>query len=142
MKTANNRVYGIHYLLRAAILFGFSTYIVYLVKTDNLVYFIAPRMQDYVKWTSVGLYAVAVFQAYTGIRSLWGDRAACGCGHPPSGSGLRSFVVYGLFAVPLLFGFLLPNVAMSSALADKKGMNLTTAAASKKRPPHQHSRRP
>jgi uncharacterized repeat protein (TIGR03943 family) len=89
-------------------------------------------MQDYVKWSAVGLYVVAVFQVYNGIRSFWGDRAACDCEHPPSSSAFRSFVVYGLFAVPLLLGFLLPNVAMSSALADKKGMNLSAAASIKK----------
>jgi uncharacterized membrane protein YcgQ (UPF0703/DUF1980 family) len=130
--TNENRVYGIHCFIKAAILFGFFGYILYLVKTDSLAYYIAPRMQGYVKWSSLGLYIVGMFQVYIGINSFWGKREACDCEHLPSASLLRNFAVYGLFVAPLLLGFLLPNVAMSSALADKKGMNLTMTAANKK----------
>lgn len=119
-----------HYLLRAGILLAFAMFIVYLTKTDNLAYYIAPRMQSYVKYSSVALYAIAIYQVYLGIGALWGKKQAdCGCEHPPSRSRLRSTVAYSLFVFPLLLGFLLPHTAMSSALADKKGMNLSTGTA-------------
>jgi len=118
-----------HPFIRAAILFGFAMFIVYLARTDSLVYYIAPRMQAYVKYSSVILYVIAVYQVYAGINALWGKQADCGCEHPRAKSPLASGIAYGLFALPLLLGFMLPNTVMSSALADKKGMNLAPATA-------------
>jgi uncharacterized repeat protein (TIGR03943 family) len=125
------RGYSAHYFARAVILLGFAMFIVHLVKSDSLIYYIAPRMENYVKYSAVGLYLVAVHQVYVAIRTFLGDRKSCECDHPPSRSVFRSGVVYSLFLLPLLLGFLMPNVAMSSALADKKGMNLSTNAATK-----------
>jgi putative membrane protein len=54
----------LHYFLRAAILTGFALYIMFLVKTGNIVYYIAPRMVIYVKLAAIGFYIIAVYQAY------------------------------------------------------------------------------
>ncbi|WP_079912668.1 TIGR03943 family protein [Paenibacillus sp. 32352] len=129
------RLLSLHHLIKSAILFGFAMYIVYLVKTDNILYYIAPRMIDYVKWSALGLYAIAIYQVYLGISSLWRRNAAeCDCGHDhtPSSSFLKNTAIYGLFAVPLLFGFLLPDTSMGSSLAAKKGMNLSSSSSVKK----------
>jgi putative membrane protein len=123
-----NKSMSIHYFLRGAILFAFALFIVLLVKSDSLVYYIAPRMVIYVKLSAMGLYAISVYQIYLGIRALSGKAgAACDCQHPPSSSIIKNFVVYGLFIFPLLLGFLLPNTVMGSAFAAKKGMNLNSA---------------
>ncbi|WP_282940426.1 TIGR03943 family protein [Paenibacillus sp. RC67] len=128
------RILSLHHLIKSAILFGFAMYIVYLVKTDNILFYIAPRMIDYVKWSAFGLYAIAVYQVYLGIRSFWGTAAECDCDHDhtPSSSLLKNTVIYGLFVVPLLFGFLLPDTSMGSSLAAKKGMNLSSSSSVKK----------
>ncbi|SFK79512.1 TIGR03943 family protein [Paenibacillus sp. 1_12] len=125
---------SVHHFIKALILFGFAMYIAYLVKTDNILYYIAPRMVDYVKWSAVGFYAIAVYQIYQAIRSLWGSVAACDCDHDhtPSSSVLKNTMIYGLFCFPLLLGFLLPDTSMGSSLAAKKGMNLSSATAVKK----------
>ncbi|MFC5449467.1 TIGR03943 family putative permease subunit [Paenibacillus aestuarii] len=122
-----------HYFLRAMILLGFAMLIVYLVKTDSLIFYIAPHMQNYVKYSSVLLYAIAIYQVYLGINSIWGKKAelSCGCEHPPSTSRFKNTVAYSLFIFPLCLGFLLPSTAMSSSLAEKKGMNLSTSVAAK-----------
>ncbi|MCD1260371.1 TIGR03943 family protein [Paenibacillus athensensis] len=125
------RTFAWHPFIRAAILFGFAMFIVYLTRTDSLVYYIAPRMQIYVKYSSVVLYVIAVYQVYAGIHALWGKPVDCGCEQPRAKSPIASGVAYGLFALPLLLGFLLPNTVMSSSLADKKGMNLAPQTAAK-----------
>ncbi|MEW9697791.1 TIGR03943 family protein [Paenibacillus sp. SI8] len=127
---SDKRLMSFHYFFRTLILLGFSTYIVYLVKSDALQYYIAPRMMIYVKYSAVVLYVVACFQGYSALRSYWGQRAACDCEHPASRSFLRNTVAYGLLVLPLLFGFLLPNTALNSATAAAKGMNLSAAKAS------------
>lgn len=115
---------NLHYLLRTCILFGIAIYIVHLVKTDNILYYIAPRMIIYVKLAAIGLYAVAVYQGYLTFKSFWGKVDDCDCEHPPSKSKFKNTILYSLFLVPLLLGFLLPDNAMGSALVSKKGINL------------------
>ncbi len=81
---------SLHHLLKGAILLGFAVYIAYLAKTDRILYYIAPRMADYVKWSAVAFYAMAVYQIYSGIISLWGSREPdCDCEHLPSTSALK-----------------------------------------------------
>jgi putative membrane protein len=136
------RVLSFHHLLKALILFGFAIYIAQLVRTDKILLYIAPRMVDYVKWSAVGLYAIAVYQLYQTVRTLFGKPSAvCDCGHDhdhdhmPSRSLLKNSAVYGIFIFPLLLAFLLPDTSMGSSLAAKKGMNLSSSSSVKKDTP-------
>lgn len=122
------RIMSLHHMLKAVILFGFAMYIVQLVKTDNILYYIAPRMVDYVKWSAIGFYAIAVYQVYLGLRSFFGKVEECDCDHTPSRSIIKNTLIYGLFAAPLLLGALLPDASMGSNAAAKKGMNLNSAS--------------
>jgi putative membrane protein len=116
-----------HYFLRAGILIGFAMYIIYLVKTDNILYYIAPRMVVYVKLSAIGFYAIAIYQIYVAFSSLWGKQALCDCEHPPSRSLIRNTTAYSLFLLPLLLGFIMPDSAMGSSLAAKRGVTLNTS---------------
>ncbi|WP_159886304.1 TIGR03943 family putative permease subunit [Paenibacillus puerhi] len=134
----NPRVLSFHHAIKALILFGFAGYIAYLVQTDRILLYIAPRMIDYVKWSALGLYAVAAYQAYLAVKMLRAKHEPdCGCGHDhaPSRSVLKNTVVYGLFILPLLLGFMLPDSTLGSSLAAKKGMNLSSASSVKKEVP-------
>lgn len=131
----NPRVLSLHHLLKAIILLGFAVYIAYLVKTDLILLYIAPRMVDYVKWSAIAFYAVAAYQLYRGVRTFRGPAiASCDCDHDhlPSRSLLKNLIIYGLFAFPLLIGFLLPDTTLGSSLAAKKGMNLSSSSSVKK----------
>jgi putative membrane protein len=125
---------SLHHFIKAVILFGFAMYIVYLVKTDGILYYIAPRMVDYIKWSSVAFYAMAVYQVYVGVNTLWKKQAECDCDHDhtPSTSVAKNIFIYGLFVFPLLLGFLLPDSTMGTSLASKKGMNLSSSSTVKK----------
>lgn len=126
----------VHPTVKALLLFGFAAYIAYLVKTDRILYYISPRMVLYVKLSALGLYAVGAHQLYTALSAYWKRRASCDCGHDHNpGSPWKSAVVYGMFAFPLLLGFLMPDTTMGSSLAAKKGMNLNSAATIKTAPP-------
>jgi uncharacterized repeat protein (TIGR03943 family) len=116
-----------HYFLRAAILTGFAMYILYLVKSDNILYYIAPRMIIYIKLSAIGFYVIAVYQVFLAINSFFGKQVDCDCDHPPSRSWIRNTAAYSLFILPLLLGFMLPDSAMGSALAAKRGVNLNSS---------------
>ncbi|SDE02039.1 TIGR03943 family protein [Paenibacillus sp. UNCCL117] len=131
----NPRTISLHHAIKALILFGFAGYIAYLVQTGRIILYIAPRMTDYVKWSALGLYATAAYQAYLAVKTLrTRHEPDCGCGHDhtPSRSVFKHTVVYGLFILPLLLGFMLPDSTLGSSLAAKKGMNLSSASSVKK----------
>ncbi|MWC29524.1 TIGR03943 family putative permease subunit [Paenibacillus sp. MMS18-CY102] len=117
-----------HYLFRAALLGGYAFLIVFLNKTGELSLFVAPRTEQAVKLSALGLYAAAAYQAYSAFR-IWRDshQEDCGCdhGHGPSPSPLRNTLIYSLFLLPLLLGFLMPHEPLNSTLAAKKGMSFT-----------------
>ncbi|CAG7639078.1 hypothetical protein PAESOLCIP111_04007 [Paenibacillus solanacearum] len=131
----SSRTLTVHHALKSAILLGFAVYIAYLVKTDNILLYIAPRMIDYVKWSAIALYAIAAYQLYLTVRTFRGQtKPDCDCDHDhtPSRSVLKNTVIYGLFFLPLLLGVTVPDSSMGSSLAAKKGMNLSSAASVKK----------
>lgn len=128
----STRRLGVHYFVRTGILAFFAYYILRLVKHDQLIIYIGPRMQFYVKLAALGFYVLAVLQLVLAFRAWWGERqadASCECGScsPASMSMMSHGFFYGLFAVPLLLVLLLPDQALGSSLVDKKGISLTGA---------------
>jgi len=115
----------IHRLLRAFISAGFSAYIIYLVKSDALQFYIAPRMEIFVKLSAVVLALFAVVQLFSAFVFRSGRQADCGCDHPPSPSLVRNAIAYGLLLSPLVLGYFLPDIALGSELVDKKGIVLS-----------------
>lgn len=121
-----------HHLIRAAILTGFAMFIVYLDRTGEIILYIAPRMELYVKLSAIGLYAAAVYQVYAALQKRMGNQTpGCDCehDHAPSPSIIKNIIIYGLFVFPLLLGFLVPTGTLGSALASKKGVSLSGSAA-------------
>jgi len=125
-----HRKIGIHNLIRGFISLGFAVFIAYLVKSGDIHLFIAPRMLILVKISAIGLYLIGAYQLYTAYRHLHRKHVICDdCEHVPEGSLWKHLMIYGLFVLPLLLGVLLPNSTMGSALAAKKGMNLSASAS-------------
>lgn len=120
----------IHHLIRAAILTGFAMFIVYLDRTGEMMLYVAPRMELYVKLSALGLYAAAIYQVYAALQKRMGKQTpSCDCEHEPSPSIFKNMIIYGLFIFPLLLGFLVPTGTLGSALASKKGVSLSGSAA-------------
>jgi putative membrane protein len=119
-----------HYLIRACLLTGFSLYVVHLVKIEKLQYYIVPRMIPYVKYAAMALFLLAGYFVYSAIKHSYEQNSEedCDCGHEPPRSVFKSVLIYGLFAMPLLLGFALPDKIMGSDVATVKGMNLNVSA--------------
>ncbi|MGM0881982.1 MAG: TIGR03943 family putative permease subunit [Bacillota bacterium] len=132
-----------HHLIRAAILTGFAMFIVYLDRTGEIILYIAPRMELYVKLSAIGLYAAAVYQVYAALQKRIGNQTpGCDCehDHAPSPSIIKNIIIYGLFVFPLLLGFLVPTGTLGSALASKKGVSLSGSAAIERTAPQSPTR--
>ncbi|SFE14544.1 protein of unknown function [Paenibacillus catalpae] len=116
-----------HNWIRAGFLAAFAFLIIYLDRLGQLPLYIAPRMELYVKLSAIVLNAAAVHQAFLALshRPHAADCDECGHDsphkhhhhdhhdhdHDHSMSPLKSILVYGLFLLPLLLGFLLPAAA-------------------------------
>lgn len=126
-----HRKITLHHVIRAMILAGFSFYIVHLTRIDKLQYYIAPKMMLYVKLAAMGLYVLAGYYAYLAVKHTTKKHREheCDCGHAPPKSLMKNIIIYSLFIIPLLLGFMLPDRIMGSDMAAVKGMNLTAAAS-------------
>lgn len=120
---------SVHYLIRGILLGGVTFYVTHLVSVDHLQYYIAPRMIGYVKYAAMAMYLLAAYFIYAAIQQAFGEGEIeeCDCDHTPSKSVWRNVILYGLFAIPPLLGFLLPDSIMESDIAAVKGMNLDVA---------------
>lgn len=104
-----NLTRAIHYGCRSAILSGFATYILMLVRRGGLADKVEPGMTVIVKLSAMGLYALAICQLFLLVESVRADperrEEECGCNElPPSGIGV--WLKYGIFLLPLVFGML------------------------------------
>lgn len=116
---------SVHYWIRSIILLIFLCFILYLVKTGTLMYYIAPRMKIFIQLAALGLFILSVSQAYLAMQSNRKQNATCDCRCGPPKSLKLNIWIYSLFLFPLLLGFLLPDTIMASNVASIKGINLT-----------------
>lgn len=118
------RIIRLHYIIRSFILLGFALYIAYLAKSGTLHYYIAPRMEPLIRYSSIPLVIMAVCLV---LQTLFRKPSAlCDCERPLSVSRIKNALVYGLFMFPLAIGVLLPDQALGSSAAVHKGMSLSS----------------
>lgn len=116
-----------HYAARAVVLLAFAVYIADLARRDALIYYLTPSLASWVKLCSLPMALMALFLL---LQTAGARREAlCGCEHRLPATPLRSALLYGWFALPLLLGFLLPDRALGSAAAARKGIELSYAGA-------------
>ncbi|WP_019911886.1 TIGR03943 family putative permease subunit [Paenibacillus sp. HW567] len=119
----DSRSIRLHYGFRALLLLLFALYIGHLVEQDALHYYVAPKLARWIRLCPIPLTLMALS---LGIQAVFGKSSLlCDCEHRLPRSGLGSTVLYSLFLFPLLLGFLLPDRALGSAAAARKGIALT-----------------
>lgn len=120
---------AVHYSIRTVILLGISVYIAYLVETNSLQLYIGERIRPLVSASALLMYALAVIQGFLAYRTYKGSVVECDCcSTPPAKSWPRAGLLYGLIALPLLLGFLLPDTVLGGSFASKKGIILSAVA--------------
>ena len=120
--------YRFHLYIRGIILIGFTMLMLKLILTGNMTNFIAPRMLPFM------YFAIVVF-LLLGIMQIWrsGSKAeaelACDCGidHSTTRSPLKSLVVYAMFIIPVITGFLFPDIVLDSSIIEKRGFKSMAA---------------
>ncbi|MDG0056836.1 TIGR03943 family protein [Paenibacillus sp. P2(2022)] len=113
------------YGMRSLLMIGLAVYIITLHRTSALHYYLAPQMQKLLLLCPVPLIFIALAMAWHVIVGSRDGEDVCDCEHPLPQSWFKKTLVYGMLLIPLLFGSLLPNQALGSDMAAKKGMSFT-----------------
>ncbi|MDF9408864.1 MAG: hypothetical protein A4E52_01981 [Pelotomaculum sp. PtaB.Bin013] len=108
-------------VFKTLILLGFSAFLFWFVKSNNIVYYINPRFVRLTEAAAVLIFLMFLVQAGNSFR--WTSvvhSCLCHSGHSHNKLALLPFVV------TLMMAFLLPNNALDASMAFNKGMNLST----------------
>jgi putative membrane protein len=111
-----------HTFIRGIIFIGYALMIFKLFITFNLQNFVASKMHLYL-YFGLGVFIfLGALQVIRGT-SPYVEEHHCGCeGHELPKGAFRSILVYSLFVLPILAGFLFPNNLLDSSVAAKRGV--------------------
>lgn len=111
-----------HLYLRGIILIGFTMLMLKLVLTGNMTNFIAPKMLPFIYFAMVVFLLLGVMQIWrSGSKKEAELSCNCGVDHSSSQFPFRSFFIYFVFIIPIITGFLFPEVVLDSSVAAKRG---------------------
>jgi putative membrane protein len=118
---------GFHPLFRGIILFGFTMLFLRFIVTQSLLNYIAPKMIPFVYIATCIFFLLSIVQILRSTSKNQAEEVDCDCGidHRAKGSIWLKMVVYCLFLLPILTGFLLPHKILDSSVAAKRGVQLS-----------------
>ncbi|GED53084.1 MULTISPECIES: TIGR03943 family putative permease subunit [Brevibacillus] len=115
-----------HYWVRSFLLAGFTVLLAELIWSGSLSQYLAPRLHM-LSYVTLGVFCLltiaSIRQAVIGPTAYECD---CEDAHKLPRNRWISIVVYSLFALPLLMGFVMPDKILGSSLAEKRGVTLLT----------------
>lgn len=121
----DHQVSSFHAFLRGIILFGFTLLFLSLFINGTISYYIAPKMMPFMYFAFGVLLILSVLQI---IRSTSkNEEQDCGCeghDHIPN-KAWKTVLIYSIFIFPLVAGFVIPDRALDSSVADRRGVQLT-----------------
>ncbi|MBY0213778.1 MULTISPECIES: TIGR03943 family putative permease subunit [Priestia] len=111
--------------IRGILLIGFSLLMFKLILTGKIIQFIAPKMMPFI-WFSFGtFFLLGIIQIW---RSSINKDLSCECGHDHTEKGkIRTALIYSLFLLPIMTGFLFSNHTLDSSVAVKRGLSFSVA---------------
>lgn len=114
--------YRFQVYIRGIILIGFTLLMIKLLMTGNMLNFIAPKMMPFMYFAIVVFLILGVVQIWrSGSKKQAELYCDCGIDHSAPSSPFRSIFVYLLFIMPIVTGFLFPEVVLDSSVAAKRG---------------------
>ncbi|CAG9622421.1 TIGR03943 family putative permease subunit [Sutcliffiella rhizosphaerae] len=116
------RDFGFHIYLRGIILLGFTLLFFKLLVTGNITNFIAPRMMPFMYFAAATLFILGIIQIWrSGSKNQ--EELVCNCGfdHGDSSTPIKSILIYSIFVIPIMTGFMFPDNVLDSSIIDKRG---------------------
>ncbi|MGU3397562.1 TIGR03943 family putative permease subunit [Priestia sp. D51] len=111
--------------IRGILLIGFSLLMFKLILTGKIIQFIAPKMMPFIWFSSGTFFLLGIIQIW---RSSINKDLSCECGHDHTEKGkIRTALIYSLFLLPIMTGFLFSNHTLDSSVAVKRGLSFSVA---------------
>ncbi|MBU8908814.1 TIGR03943 family putative permease subunit [Desertibacillus haloalkaliphilus] len=125
-----------HAYIRGIILIGFALLLLGFIISGSIQLYISPKMMPFIYFATVVFLILGVIQILRSTAKNQEEEIACDCGadHGMSGSRLRQLIVYGIFIVPIVGGFMLPDHVLDSSVAANRGIQLGSGLYSKPTP--------
>ncbi|WP_096152864.1 MULTISPECIES: TIGR03943 family putative permease subunit [Bacillus] len=118
----NERDYGFHVYIRGIILLGFTLLFFKLIVTGDIINFIAPRMYPFMYFAAAVLFILGVLQIWrSGSKNK--EELVCDCGfdHGEKSTPIQSLLIYSMFILPIVTGFMFPDNILDSSIIEKRG---------------------
>ncbi|MCM3714853.1 TIGR03943 family putative permease subunit [Halalkalibacter oceani] len=115
---------GFHAYIRGIILIGFALLMLAFIITGNIRYYIAPTMMPFTYFATVVFLLLGVVQIIRSTAKNQEEEHDCECGadHSMPGSPAGKLLVYSIFIVPIILGFVLPDKVLDSSVAANRGI--------------------
>ncbi|MGM0845785.1 MAG: TIGR03943 family putative permease subunit [Bacillota bacterium] len=118
------RTVQFHTYLRGIILIGYALLILKLFLTFDMVNFVAEKMHGYMYFALGVFIFLGAVQIIRGTSSA-SETSSCGCeAHELPRGFFKSTLMYSLFVIPVILGFMLPDNLLDSSVASKRGVNI------------------
>lgn len=113
-----------HHIMRSLILSGITALLAYLILSETLSHYLAPRLHMFSYVTLVILALLTIVS----IRQIFVGSSVYDCDceeqHKVPRTPIGSLLVYGLFVLPIVMGFVMPDKILGSDVAQKRGITL------------------
>ncbi len=117
------RDYGFHIYIRGIILIGFTMLLFKLIVTGDITNFIAPRMMPFIYFATGTFLFMGVVQIWrSGSKNPEEVYCNCGFSHNQEGSSLQSILIYSIFIIPVVTGFMFSDTVLDSSIIAKRGI--------------------
>ncbi|WP_272495700.1 TIGR03943 family putative permease subunit [Bacillus pinisoli] len=117
-----NRDYSFHLFIRGIILIGFSLLALKLTLTGNIFNFIAPKMMPFMYFAIITFLILGIIQVWrSGSKDEEELYCDCGVDHGQSTNIVKSTIIYSIFIIPVVTGFLFAEATIDSSVAAKRG---------------------
>jgi putative membrane protein len=133
MEENRENEWGFHAFIRGIILFGFTMFFLSLVLSGNIKFYIAPTMMPFIYFALVVFLLLSIVQIMRSTPKGQEEEIECDCGtnHQMTGPRWKKIMIYSIFVLPLLMGFMLPDKTLDSSVAAKRGVQLGAGIYSK-----------
>lgn len=126
MKKNNHEDVSYHHLIRGIVLIGLTLLIFKLLVTNNIAFFIAPKMVRFIYFSFIVLLILSIILILRGTSEK--KRYSCHCDgeHTYPTSIFKSIMLYGLFILPTTTGFLFSDNVLDSSVAMNRPITLVS----------------
>ncbi|ETI68152.1 TIGR03943 family putative permease subunit [Neobacillus vireti] len=125
MKRMNSEKKTYHHLIRGIIMIGFMLLLLKLLLTNNITFFIAPKMNGFIYFTLFVFLLIGVLLIFRGT-SEEKTHYDCECegDHSYPKSKLMSLFLYSIFIIPITTGLLFADHVLGSSVAQNRTLKL------------------